>query len=465
MSGDHKITATQFALKAGIINEDNNQLDNTIMHADQFNEVVGELQTFIDQETNETVYKLENQDRFNEIEQQLRVLARATSIEKLKLIVGLRNMGKKVAASGDGINDIAAIKNAFVGISMGSGVPAVRESSGLVLTNDDFVANMRAIMWGRNIYQNLQRFLQFQITVNVSALLTLAIGIPLFGQPPITSVQLLWINLIMDIFGALALATEPPIRNVLNGKSYGDNVTILDSHIWRQVIGVSFFNLLVMLVIFFFGRSAGNLPEYDWSTTTYVSVPEGYETRSESDTPEQLAMYNLYEQSQAKATHFTYIFNTFVFLQLFNMINCRKIAEQDFNVFESFFHNWNFLFCFVLIGGIQFAGTQYLPTIFRTVPLKKSEWGSCIIVGASALLFGAFVKLLPKKYFKKFKNIINEDEKPESRLLDMNDALTKGPSANTDGYKKQDDASSVNSLDEPSSPKGDDESDNGYNKL
>jgi len=161
------------------------------------------------------------------------VLARADANDKLSLIVGLQGLNRQVAATGDGINDLAAIERANVGISMGSGVAAAKEVSDLVLTGDDFEASLRAVMWGRNIYHNITRFLQFQVTVNISCLLVLFIGIILFNQTPMTSVQLLWINLIMDIIAALALATEPPLQSVIEGPPFTDNMAILSPAVWR----------------------------------------------------------------------------------------------------------------------------------------------------------------------------------------------------------------------------------------
>jgi P-type E1-E2 ATPase len=165
---------------------------------------------------------------FKKIATNLKVLARATAADKLLLVAGLQSVyGRKVAVTGDGINDVAALTLSDVGISMGSGSSAAKEVSSLVLTGDDFEASLRAVMWGRNIYHNISRFIQFQVTVNISALFTIFIGIILFQEQPLTSVQLLWINLIMDTFAALALATEPPLKQVIKGKPYKDNVSIL----------------------------------------------------------------------------------------------------------------------------------------------------------------------------------------------------------------------------------------------
>lgn len=189
------------------------------------------------------------------------------------MVTGLQQIGRKVAATGDGINDIDAIKKVDVGISMGSGVAAAKEVSDLILTGDDFEASLRAVMWGRNIYNNITRFLQFQVTVNVSILVILFIGNIVFNMPPITSVQLLWINLIMDIFAALALSTEPPLKSVINGHAFTDNVSLLSATVWRQILGVSLYNIIIISLVMFFGRIAAGLPDFDRTTTTLISEP------------------------------------------------------------------------------------------------------------------------------------------------------------------------------------------------
>lgn len=189
------------------------------------------------------------------------------------MVTGLQQIGRKVAATGDGINDIDAIKKADVGISMGSGVAAAKEVSDLILTGDDFEASLRAVMWGRNIYNNITRFLQFQVTVNISILVILFIGNIVFNMPPITSVQLLWINLIMDIFAALALSTEPPLKSVINGHAFTENVSLLSATVWRQILGVSFYNIVIISLVMFFGRIAAGLPDFDRTTSTLISEP------------------------------------------------------------------------------------------------------------------------------------------------------------------------------------------------
>lgn len=197
------------------------------MMAEDFRRQVGSLIQTRDEATDTVTLSVENNDAFREITQRLRVLARATSEDKHLLVVGLKNLGRKVAVTGDGINDIEALEIADVGFAIGSGVSAAKQASSIILTDDDFEASLRSVMWGRNIYQNISRFLQFQMTVNISAVLTIALGIILFQESPLTSVQLLWINLIMDTFAALALASEPPFQSIINGPPLKEDSSLL----------------------------------------------------------------------------------------------------------------------------------------------------------------------------------------------------------------------------------------------
>jgi len=187
------------------------------MDAEKFREEVGRLdQKRVEDDKNvEIRYSLEREDNFIAILDDVKVLTRANSDDKLLMVIGLKNCSKTVAVTGDGINDIDALEHADVGLAMGSGCSAAKHASSLILTNDDFESAIRAVMWGRNIYHNVGRFLQFQLTVNVSVILLVVFGILFFGESPLSSVQLLWINLIMDTFAAIALSTEPPMEKIL----------------------------------------------------------------------------------------------------------------------------------------------------------------------------------------------------------------------------------------------------------
>jgi Ca2+ transporting ATPase len=244
------------------------------------------------------------------------------------MTVGLKELNRNVVETGDGINDVTAIVQATVGLAMGSGCSAAKEVSDIILTNDDFEATLKSVMWGRNIYHNIGRFLQFQVTVNISALLTVAIGSIKLMESPLSAVQLLWINLIMDTFAAFALSTEPPLPSIIVGPPLNADAQLLTPVIWRQIIGMSIWNTIVMTLMIFFGPLIAGL--------TYKVT----DTANGNDD---------------KKKHLTMIFTTFVMLQVFNEINCRKVGRRDFNVFESILHNKYFL---IIVGGT--VGIQYL---------------------------------------------------------------------------------------------------------
>lgn len=180
ISGDHIETARKCAKKAGILKPEEAGREYAVMHANDFRSMVGGLQSMTNSD-GQIELSVANPEVFEEIAKSLRVLARATAEDKFLLIQGLKNLGRRIAVTGDGINDVDALKCADVGLAMGSGCSAARESSSMILVGDDFEAAIRAVMWGRNIYHNITRFIQFQMTVNVSALATVFVGIILFN--------------------------------------------------------------------------------------------------------------------------------------------------------------------------------------------------------------------------------------------------------------------------------------------
>ena len=229
---------------------------------------------------------------------------------------------------------------------MGSGCSAAKEVADVILVKDDFYATIQAVKWGRNIYHNVGRFLQFQVTVNLSVIFTIAIGAPILAESPFTAGQLLWINLIMDTFAAFALATEPPLDSILAGPPYKHDEDVLTPAIWRQILGVSFWNVTVMTLMIIFGPSVAGF-EYGYSTSV-------------NDTPPT-------DESRAKTKHLTALYNTFVFLQVFNEINCRKIGRRDFNVFEKIHGNLYFLAVVAGTFALQFVTVnQFSGLLFPT---------------------------------------------------------------------------------------------------
>jgi len=243
VSNDMRQTAVQAGLKSEILEENEMNNEYAVMDGQTFYNAVDGIVDFSIDGTDQTkIRTLQNMTKFEEIAKDLRVLYRATSLHKEALVVGLKslrimkiqdkikelenpekqqemieNESSKIVVTGEGVNDINALSEAQVGIAMNGGVAAAKENAQLVLTDDNFKSCLQAVLWGRNIYQNVTRFLQFQITVNLSCILVNFIGVFFYSELPMSSAQLLWINLIMDVIGAIALGTEPPMPSLVKG--------------------------------------------------------------------------------------------------------------------------------------------------------------------------------------------------------------------------------------------------------
>ncbi len=205
----------------------------------------------------------------------------------------------------------------------------------------------------------------------------------MLGEPPLTSVQILWVNLIMDTFAALALATEPPADNILKNPPYSRTEMIVTPVMWRNILGQGLYQAAILCTILFAGKDIFGL-NYTEETQFYPS---------ENSTPEEIF------GTDDKKVHFTMVFHAFVLMQVFNEINARKLGEREFNVFKGFFNNWLFIFVIVLTLAVQIALVEYGSRPVRCAKLTYEQHLICIVIGAICIFWGLFVKCVPSRLF------------------------------------------------------------------
>jgi Ca2+-transporting ATPase len=321
------------------------------------------------------VFRNLSDEELDECIPHLQVLARSSPLDKQILVQKLKAMGEIVAVTGDGTNDAPALKMANIGFSMGiAGTEVAKEASQIILMDDNFASIVKAVMWGRNVFDSIRKFLQFQLTVNVVAVSVAIIGSVTSskGESPLKPVQLLWVNLIMDTLAALALATEEPTRALLDRLPNGKHAPLITRVMWIHVLGQAAYQLVVTLAILYRGHIIFNLPEGSIAITTIL-------------------------------------FNTFVFCQLFNEINCRKI-NQELNVFSGITKNKVFLGVMFTTLIIQVAFIQLGGSFSGTTKLDLYQWVACIVIGAVGLPLGFILRLLPTSW--------DSSDKLEERALD-----------------------------------------------
>ena len=235
VSGDNLFTARSAAIKAGIVSESRAGKPEVCITGKEFRDSVGGYK-FITQPNGSTKVEFENAAEFGKVAANVKVLARALPEDKLALVCGLQSNGFAVAATGEGLNDATTLKQADVGFAMGSGCELAKDHADMVILDDNFGSSMVAVSWGRNIYDNIRKFIQFQMTVNISCCVLVAFTALMYGRSVFSVIHLLWINMIMDTFAALALATEPPNSEDLTSKPVKETQPILNEIMWRQIL-------------------------------------------------------------------------------------------------------------------------------------------------------------------------------------------------------------------------------------
>ncbi|ESQ47569.1 hypothetical protein EUTSA_v10022129mg, partial [Eutrema salsugineum] len=236
ITGDNIFTARAIAVECGILTQEDETNKEAVLEGEEFRNYT-------------------QQERLEKVER-IKVMARSSPFDKLLMVKCLRELGHVVAVTGDGTNDAPALKEADIGLSMGiQGTEVAKESSDIVILDDNFASVATVLRWGRCVYNNIQKFIQFQLTVNVAALVINFVAAISAGEVPLTAVQLLWVNLIMDTLGALALATEKPTNDLMRKKPIGRFAPLITNVMWRNLLAQAFYQIGVLLVLQFRGRS------------------------------------------------------------------------------------------------------------------------------------------------------------------------------------------------------------------
>ena len=300
-----------------------------------------------------------------------------------------------------------------------------RNHASMVLQTNDFDSCMRAVMWGRNVYMNVQRFLQFQITACFSVLVVVLVSYITMTQSALNPVQLIYINLIMDIFGALALAATRPQTDLAKfGAGQGN---IMTPYMYRQIFGVTIYMIAIMMVVMYCGKS---IFELDYELSTQII-----------DDDDPLA--------KQKMKHFTLIWNTFIFLQVFNLINCRDVGPDKMHGCSGLQRNLNTVLIIVLIVVVQAVACRtFLGRImFETAIVDMRHFMICVVCGFSVMLASTLFKLIPNKWIEGRMPMLDESKSigGSSRLMRAYDnqanakAFTrKAPDAQQHGENDED---------------------------
>ena len=296
----------------------------------------------------------------------IKIIARARPMDKKRLVEALQRNNEVVAVTGDGTNDAPALKAAHVGLSMGDGTSVAKEASDITIIDNSFSSIGRAVMWGRSLYRNLQRFIMFQLTVNVCACLIVLAGAFMGMESPLTVTQMLWVNLIMDTFAAMALASLPPSEDVMRDKPRSRKSFIITPAMWRRIVGmgVGFF-IILFAVLSFFQHAVAAGPDAESIISLVKSGLGGFH---------ELTAYEL-----------SLFFTFFVFLQFWNMFNARAFGTGRSALHLKECSGFLTIAFVILVGQFVIVTCGY--GFFNVVPLRWSDW--LIIISGTSIVFWA----------------------------------------------------------------------------
>ncbi|KDP41627.1 hypothetical protein JCGZ_16034 [Jatropha curcas] len=305
-------------------------------------------------------FREKSEEELLELIPKIQVMARSSPLDKHMLVKHLRTtFGEVVAVTGDGTNDAPALHEADIGLAMGiAGTEVAKESADVIILDDNFSTIVTVAKWGRSVYINIQKFVQFQLTVNVVALIVNFSAACLTGNAPLTAVQLLWVNMIMDTLGALALATEPPKEDLMKRSPVGRKGNFISNVMWRNILGQSMYQFVMIWYLQTRGKEIFHL-----------------------DGPDSDLILN------------TLIFNAFVFCQVFNEISSREM--ETINVFRGILTNYVFVAVLTCTVFFQIIIVEFLGTFANTSPLSWQQWFFTIFLGFLGMPIAAAIKMIP----------------------------------------------------------------------
>ncbi|XP_010048692.2 calcium-transporting ATPase 8, plasma membrane-type [Eucalyptus grandis] len=342
VTGDNLQTAKAIALECGILSSDTDAIEPNLIEGRAFR-ALSEVQR-------------------EEIAERISVMGRSSPNDKLLLVQALKKQGHVVAVTGDGTNDAPALNEAHIGLAMGiQGTEVAKESSDIIILDDNFASVVKVVRWGRSVYANIQKFIQFQLTITFAAVAINVIAAVSSGHVPLNAVQLLWINLIQDTLGALALATEPPTDELMHRPPVGRREPLINNIMWRNLLIQSLYQVCVLLVLNYRGRSLLNL---------------------ENDSSDY-----------ADKVKNTLIFNAYVLCQIFNEFNARR--PDGLNIFKGITRNYLFLAIVGLTLVIQVILIEFLGTFTSSVKLNWKQWLISIIIAFISWPLATIGKLIP----------------------------------------------------------------------
>jgi P-type Ca2+ transporter type 2C len=372
LTGDNILTAQSIARRCGIMSPDGIAMEGP-------------------------VFRTKSSKELDDIVPKLDVLARCSPEDKFLLVTKLQEMGEIVAVTGDGTNDAPQLRQAHIGFAMGiSGTEVAKDASDIILLDDNFASIVKAVMWGRNVNDSIRKFLQFQMAINICAVILAFIGALTKGDSPLKPVQLLWVNLIMDTAAALALATEPPTPALLLRQPDSPRASLITWRMWRFIMGHAFNQLFIFLVLMYI--PADRIPAL------------GLEDDVDPHKP---------------SVRNTIIFNVFVLYQVFNEFNAR-LLKDDTNIFRNVEKSPIFLGVVFGTAAVQALLVQFGGTFASCIPLSFGQWLFCILIAAWALPFGLALKQIPTpdesyemplpKWLQCMRNLEDEDAEDDDDL-------------------------------------------------